>query len=62
MSPRYQAETRILIETRNPSLSSAARTSCPTPEPILDEAGVASQVALLQSNDLIKEVASFLRW
>lgn len=59
MSPRYQAETRILIETRNPSLSSQ-QNQLPTPEPILDEAGVASQVALLQSNDLIKDVAKKL--
>ena len=59
MSPRYEAETRILIETRNPSLSSQ-QNQLPTPEPILDEAGVASQVALLQSNDLIKEVAKEL--
>lgn len=56
VSPRYQAETRILIETRNPSLASQ-QSQQQTPEPILDEAGVASQVALLQSNDLIKQVA-----
>lgn len=59
VSPRYQAETRILIETRNPSLGNQQNQS-PLPEPILDEAGVASQVALLQSNDLIKQVAKEL--
>ncbi|MBX9455783.1 MAG: chain-length determining protein [Rhizobium sp.] len=56
VSPRYQAETRILIETRNPSLITQQNQPV-SPEPILDEAGVASQVALLQSNDLIKQVA-----
>ena len=57
VSPRYQAETRILIETRNPSLGNTQQAA---PEPILDEAGVASQVALLQSNDLIRQVAKKL--
>jgi exopolysaccharide transport family protein len=60
VSPRYQAETRILIETRNPSLTSQQNQQL-APEPILDEAGVASQVALLQSNDLIKQVAKDLK-
>jgi exopolysaccharide transport family protein len=60
VSPSYQAETRILIETRNPSIDSQ-QTQPVTPEPILDEAGVASQVALLQSNDLIKQVAKELK-
>jgi len=60
VSPRYQAETQILIEARNPGLMSAQQNQSPTPEPILDEAGVASQVALLQSSDLIKQVAKTL--
>ena len=60
VSPRYQAETRILIETRNPALG--AQQNLPAaPEPILDEAGVASQVALLQSADLVKQVARELK-
>lgn len=60
VAPRYQAETRILIETRNPALSSQQAQQV-TPEPILDEAGVASQVALLQSSDLMREVAKDLK-
>ena len=60
VSPRYQAETRILIDPRNPPLISQQNQQL-TPEPILDEAGVASQVALLQSNDLIKQVAKELK-
>ena len=56
----YQAETRILIEARNPSLIAAPQNQPAAPEPILDEAGVASQVALLQSSDLIKQVAKTL--
>jgi exopolysaccharide transport family protein len=60
VSPRYQAETRILIETRNPTLTTQQNQQM-TPEPILDEAGITSQVALLQSNDLIKQVAKELK-
>lgn len=60
VAPRYQAETQILIETRNPALMSSSQSQQLTPEPILDEAGVASQVALLQSSDLIKQVAKTL--
>lgn len=60
VSPRYQAETRILIETRDPPLTSQQNQQI-TPEPILDEAGITSQVALLQSNDLIKQVAKKLK-
>ncbi|MGV3552479.1 exopolysaccharide transport family protein [Rhizobium sp.] len=59
ISPRYQAETRILIESRNPTLTSQQAQQS-APEPAIDEAGVASQVALLQSNDLIKQVAKQL--
>lgn len=60
VAPRYQAETRILIETRNPSLSTQQNQQL-APEPILDEAGITSQVALLQSSDLIKQVAKTLK-
>jgi exopolysaccharide transport family protein len=60
VAPKYQAETRILIETRNPALDQNPNQP-QTPEPILDEAGVASQVALLQSSDLIKQVAKDLK-
>jgi exopolysaccharide transport family protein len=60
VSPRYQAETQILIESRNPVLT-GGQQSQPAVEPLVDEAGVASQVALLQSNDLIRQVARELK-
>jgi len=56
VSPKYQAETRILIENRSPDLARKA-TDTVQPNPGADEAAVASQVALLQSVDLIKQVA-----
>jgi exopolysaccharide transport family protein len=56
VAPQYQSEARILIETRDPDL--ARRPTDPQgADPTLDDAGVTSQVALLQSADLIRQVA-----
>lgn len=60
VSPKYQAETRILIEKRSPDLTRKSTDSV-QPELGADEAGVASQVALLQSVDLIKQVAKDMK-
>lgn len=60
VSPKYQAETRILIEKRSPDLTRKS-TDNVQPEFGADEAGVASQVALLQSVDLIKQVAKDMK-
>ncbi|MDO6963795.1 uncharacterized protein involved in exopolysaccharide biosynthesis/Mrp family chromosome partitioning ATPase [Rhizobium alvei] len=60
VSPKYQSESRILIETRTPDFA-RNQNATPQAEPLLDEAGVASQVALLQSADLIKQVARDLK-
>jgi uncharacterized protein involved in exopolysaccharide biosynthesis len=60
VSPKYQSEARILIETRTPDFA-RNQNAAPQAEPMLDEAGVASQVALLQSADLIKQVARDLK-
>jgi len=55
LNPLYKSETRLLIETREPVYSSdqnqqAADTS-------FDDRAVASQVEILRSTDLIKQVA-----
>jgi uncharacterized protein involved in exopolysaccharide biosynthesis/Mrp family chromosome partitioning ATPase len=60
VSPKYQAETQILIENRSPDLTRKA-TDNVQPELGADEAGMASQVALLQSTDLIKQVAKDMK-
>ncbi|MGE7369854.1 GumC family protein [Neorhizobium sp. NPDC001467] len=56
MTPAYKAETRLLIENRAPSLS-----GLPDPaganDPVLDALNIQSQAQLLQSTDLIKQVA-----
>jgi exopolysaccharide transport family protein len=56
VSPKYQSEARILIETRGPDLARRP-TDAQSADPVLDDAGVTSQVAILQSADLIRQVA-----
>lgn len=56
LSPKYYAESRLLIETRESSYTRPNNTANDNP-PILDEVGVASQVELLGSADLLKQVA-----
>lgn len=56
VSPKYQSEARILIETRGPDLARRP-TDVQAADPVLDDAGVTSQVAILQSADLIRQVA-----
>ncbi|MBL0371351.1 exopolysaccharide transport family protein [Rhizobium sp. KVB221] len=60
VSPKYQAETKILIESRSPDLSRRL-TEARQPAQGVDEAGIASQVELLRSADLIKQVAKDLK-
>lgn len=56
---RYKAETRILIETRE-SVYTRPDGASGDDRPILDQEGVASQVELISSADLLKQVASKL--
>ncbi|KQV81991.1 Wzz/FepE/Etk N-terminal domain-containing protein [Rhizobium sp. Root1220] len=55
ISPKYRSETRILIEPRAAAFSNA-QTNDASASPLLDELNIASQVQLLQSADLIKQV------
>ena len=58
ISPTYRSETRLLIETRTPNFSGQGTTANPveTAQPF-DELDIVSQVQLLRSVDLIKQVA-----
>ncbi len=60
ISPRYQAETRILIEAREPNFMGQGANSADL-QPLLDELNIASQVQMLRSVDLIKQVARDLK-
>ena len=53
---RYKAETRILIETRE-SVFTRPEGAGDNDRPTLDQEGVASQVELISSADLLKQVA-----
>ncbi|MDM9619816.1 Wzz/FepE/Etk N-terminal domain-containing protein [Rhizobium sp. S96] len=55
MAPKYRSETRILIEPRAPAFATAQANDAGA-SPLLDELNIASQVQLLQSADLIKQV------
>ncbi len=59
MTPEYKAETRILIESRDPRLSGDTQQT--GTEPVLDQYNIVSQAQILQSADLIKEVSRELK-
>lgn len=57
MSPEYQGEARLLIESRQAEFSGANQVQTQTADSPFDESGIASQVQVLRSADLIKQVA-----
>jgi exopolysaccharide transport family protein len=57
-TPLYRAETRILIETRESPLTRPNQNA--DDRPILDPEGVASQVQVISSTDILKKVAADL--
>lgn len=60
VSPRYRAETRILIETRESVFTRPANQQQGDERPILDPEGIKSQVELIGSSDLLKRVITKL--
>lgn len=58
-TPHYKAETKLLIETRESVFTRPDSTS-DSEKPILDEQGVASQVEVISSTDILKKVATKL--
>ena len=58
ITPQYKGEARLLIETREPVFTTGQeRAPSGDAQTAFDELGIASQVQLLQSVDLIKQVA-----
>ncbi|OHV72167.1 exopolysaccharide transport family protein [Ensifer sp. LCM 4579] len=57
IAPQYESETRVLIESREPEFSGAGQLPQGGSDRIFDESGIASQVQVLRSADLIKQVA-----
>ncbi|WP_269930221.1 GumC family protein [Aminobacter sp. HY435] len=58
-TPHYRAETKILIETRE-SVFTRPDGSGESDRPMLDEEGVTSQVEIIGSTDILKQVAKKL--
>jgi uncharacterized protein involved in exopolysaccharide biosynthesis/Mrp family chromosome partitioning ATPase len=58
-TPKYKAETRLLIETRE-SVFTRPDAQERNPDAILDQEGVTSQVEVITSTDLLKQVAGEL--
>ncbi|MBB3609041.1 exopolysaccharide transport family protein [Rhizobium sp. BK602] len=61
VSPEYRSETRILIEQRAPAFATTTQNNDASQAPLLDELNIASQVQILQSADLIKQVIGNLK-
>ncbi|MCY1663929.1 GumC family protein [Rhizobium sp. SL86] len=59
MTPEYKAETRILIEARDTHMSGEAPQGAN--DQVLDQYNVVSQAQILQSADLIRQVARDLK-
>jgi uncharacterized protein involved in exopolysaccharide biosynthesis len=59
-TPHYRAETRLLIETRESIYTRPNPTGDQSNNPNLDEEGVTSQVEVISSSDLLKQVAEKL--
>jgi uncharacterized protein involved in exopolysaccharide biosynthesis/Mrp family chromosome partitioning ATPase len=61
VTPSYRAETRLLIESRQPDFNGINQANSGQTQPVFDELSIASQVQVLQSADLIKQVAKDLK-
>lgn len=61
VKPDYQSEARVLIESRQPEFSGANQVQPVTGDSLFDESGISSQVQLLRSIDLIKQVAKDMK-
>ncbi|MGB6117720.1 MAG: Wzz/FepE/Etk N-terminal domain-containing protein [Mesorhizobium sp.] len=57
-TPHFRAETRILIETRESVFTRPNAVGDRSNDPTLDETGVASQVQVMSSTDILKQVAT----
>jgi uncharacterized protein involved in exopolysaccharide biosynthesis/Mrp family chromosome partitioning ATPase len=59
-TPLYRAETRILIENRESVYTRPSTGNAEGDRPLLDEEGIASQVEVISSADILRDVASKL--
>lgn len=56
-TPQYRAETRILIEARESVFTRPSNATADTDRPLLDEEAITSQVEVIGSADILRDVA-----
>lgn len=56
-TPQYRAETRILIEARESPFTRPTNATADTDRPLLDEEAITSQVEVIGSADILRDVA-----
>jgi exopolysaccharide transport family protein len=59
-TPKYRAETRILIESRESVFTRPNNVTTEADRPLLDEEAIASQVEVISSADILREVSRTL--
>jgi exopolysaccharide transport family protein len=61
MSPKYKADARVLLDLSESVYTRPATENQPADQPLIDEEGVASQVEIIRSSDLLLKVADELK-
>lgn len=56
-TPKYRAETRILIESRESVFTRPSNATSEADRPLLDEEAITSQVEVISSPDILRDVA-----
>ncbi|MDZ7823727.1 MAG: Wzz/FepE/Etk N-terminal domain-containing protein [Ahrensia sp.] len=60
VSPKYTADTRVLIDANESVFTRPSTENQPSDQPVIDEESVASQVEIIRSSDLLLKVAAEL--
>lgn len=61
VSPKYKADARVLLDLSESVYTRPATENQPADQPLIDEEGVASQVEIIRSSDLLLKVADELK-
>jgi uncharacterized protein involved in exopolysaccharide biosynthesis len=61
VSPKYKADTRVLLDLNESVYTRPSAENQPADQPIIDAEGVASQIEIIRSSDLLLKVAEELK-
>lgn len=61
VSPKYRADTRVLLDLSESVYTRPSTDNQPAERPLIDEEGVASQIEIIRSSDLLLKVADELK-